>query len=341
MKAPLEMRLRVTPPAQDAIAERVLVQVAVGNDLSEHYRVRYLLTEVNTTALDLRLPVPLAGQLQVTIDQKRVEPELLQNGSVARVPFELKLSQQPVLLELTYQLPRDHLHNEGFLQTGLHAPEFAGNVIVRQVRWQVSLPGGWLPLVGNESLSGPLQWAWRGGLLTPQPAQTSAQLEQWLAAPPSNDPVVTPSLVLTRDSLQPVYLLRVPQQVWFVICSGLLLLLGLGLNSSSLSSYTAGLLVLLIGVGVLALGLFLPMVLPAVLYGCEPGAVVLLLILLVRWTLQERYRRLVVFMPGFRRLKPNSSLVRQAPVARSRDASTIDAPINHGSAAGSSIGKAK
>jgi hypothetical protein len=337
LNVPLRLRLEVTPPERDAIAERALIQVAVADDLTEHYRVRFLLTEVNASYLDLKLPVPLAGQLQVLLGQKRVDPQLLNKGAVARVPVDLKLAQ-PVILEVVYQLPRDHLHNEGFLQTGLHAPEFAGNVLVRQVRWQISLPGGWLPLVAGEN-AGPQQWTWRGGLLTPQPGLTSAQLEQWLTAPPSNEPAVTPSLVVARDSLQPLFLMRVPQQVWFVLCSGVLLLLGLGLNSSALSSYTAGLLLLVLGLGVVAFGLFLPAVLPVVLYGCEPGAAVLAVVLLVQWTLQERYRRQVVFMPGFQRLKPGSSLVRQGSAARSRDASTVDAPVNHGSAAGSSVGK--
>ncbi len=336
---PLWLRLEVTLPERDAVARRALVQVAVDDEGTEHYRVRFLLTELNTTALRLRLPVPLAGQPQITLGGKKVPWVLTENGSVARVTVEPALYGGPVILEVVYQLPRDHLHNEGVWQTGLHAPEFAGNVQVPQVRWQVSLPGGWVPLVAGEDTGSAPQWEWRGGLLTPQPPQTSAQLEEWLTAPPSEGPPVTPSLVLSRGDLRPVYLYRVPLQLWFVLCSGLLLLLGLGLNSSALSAHTAGLLLTLLGLALVALALFLPAVLPAVLYGCEPGAVVLLVVLLCQWMLQERYRRQVVFMPGFKRLKPGSSLVRSGAVGRTRDASTVDAPASPGSAPGSSANK--
>lgn len=335
--APLLLRLEVTPPDRDAVAERVLVQVAVEEDGSETYRVRFLLTELNAPTLRVKLPVPLAGQVQITLGQKRPVWELTDNGSVAKITVHPNLYHQPVILELTYQLARDHLHDEGVWRTGLHAPEFVGRVIVQQVRWQVSLPNSMVPLVVGENTGSPQQWVWRGWLLTPESALTSAQLEQWLTAPPSADLPVTPSLVLARDTLQPLYLVRVPQQFWFVLCSGLLLLLGLGLNSSALSSYTASLLMILVGLAVVLLGLFLPALLPVILYGCEPGAVVLIVVLLVQWTLQERYRRRVVFMPGFQRLKPGSSLVRTGSVHRPRDASTVDAPANP--VAGSSVGK--
>ena len=42
--------------------------------------------------------------------------------------------------------------------------------------------------------------------------------------------------------------------------------------------------------------------------------------------LQQHYRRQVVFLPGFSRLKAGSSLVRDGSHARPREPSTIDAP---------------
>src|SRR5207249_490500 len=153
----------------------------------------------------------------------------------------------------------------------------------QQVRWQVSLPSNLVPLVVGENLSGAHHWAWRSWLLTPQPEITSTQLDEWLTAQPTADSSVIPSLVLARSNMQPLYLFRLPQQVWFVLCSGLLLVLGLGLNFSRLSPYTAGVALLLLGLSLVFLGLFLPSLLPAVLYGCEPGAVVLILLFVVQW----------------------------------------------------------
>jgi hypothetical protein len=59
------------------------------------------------------------------------------------------------------------------------------------------------------------------------------------------------------------------------------------------------------------------------LYGALPGAAALALVLSVQWFLHQRYRRQVVFMPGFTRLKSNSSLLRSGPRA---EPSTVDAP---------------
>jgi hypothetical protein len=42
--------------------------------------------------------------------------------------------------------------------------------------------------------------------------------------------------------------------------------------------------------------------------------------------LHERYRRQVVFMPGFTRLKSKSSLIVNTPQPRPREPSTVDAP---------------
>ena len=42
--------------------------------------------------------------------------------------------------------------------------------------------------------------------------------------------------------------------------------------------------------------------------------------------LHQRYKRQLVFMPGFTRVKPGSSLLRGSSVKRNREPSTIDAP---------------
>jgi hypothetical protein len=47
----------------------------------------------------------------------------------------------------------------------------------------------------------------------------------------------------------------------------------------------------------------------------------------VLWVLQERYRRQLVFIPGFTRRQPGSSLLRtNSSARRPRDKSTVDAP---------------
>ena len=79
-----------------------------------------------------------------------------------------------------------------------------------------------------------------------------------------------------------------------------------------------------------AAALLWPGVLAAVAYGCEPGVLVLLLVLGIPWMLHQRYRRQVVFMPGFTRARAGSSLIRNggtgsAPRPRG-EPSTVDVP---------------
>ncbi len=69
-----------------------------------------------------------------------------------------------------------------------------------------------------------------------------------------------------------------------------------------------------------------------VAYGCQPGAVVLLLIAGAQWLLHERYRRQLVFLPSFSRPRPGSSLLRrEAARAAHGEPSTVDAPRAVGS----------
>jgi hypothetical protein len=71
-----------------------------------------------------------------------------------------------------------------------------------------------------------------------------------------------------------------------------------------------------------------PTLLAAVVYGCEPGAVVLVLFAGIQWLLHERYRRRVVFLPSFSRARTGSSNVRNGSSARPRgEPSTVDAPM--------------
>ncbi len=82
-----------------------------------------------------------------------------------------------------------------------------------------------------------------------------------------------------------------------------------------------------LGTAVVAAGWFWPELLPAIGYGALPGAAVLAVVAAAQWTLHQRYRRQLVFMPGFTRVKPGSSLLRPSSVQRPREASTIDAPL--------------
>jgi hypothetical protein len=66
--------------------------------------------------------------------------------------------------------------------------------------------------------------------------------------------------------------------------------------------------------------------LSASLYGAAPGLLVTATLFLSQWLLHERYKRQLVFMPGFTRVKDGSSLLRSNNNQRVLEPSTIDAP---------------
>ena len=140
---------------------------------------------------------------------------------------------------------------------------------------------------------------------------------------------VPPSLVGWQTAVQPVRLTHAPQQLWLLTCSLVVLVVGLGLYFLPLSRALFWVVLGLVGLGVVGVGIGWPSLLPAFLYGCQPGLAVLGLVLGVQWLLHRRYRRQVVFMPGFTRLKQGSSLVRTRTGSSNRsrgEPSTIDAP---------------
>ncbi len=337
LNPPLYLRLDPTPAGLAGVAvDRALVQVAVDEEGTEHYRARFLLSKASAPHVDIRLPAASAAlSLRVRLGGEKVEPDFPRDlgkdtGKVARLRLPAGLSGKPVVLEVAYQLPRNQPEAEGLWQTALHPPEILGNVFLGRVRWQVALPGNWVPVVLGSDVHAEQEWGWQGWLPAPEPAVTAGELETWLTGAPATEEGLSPSLVCSRTSLEPLRVLRLPRQLWLLLCSGLLLLLGLGLYFAPVSHVTFWAAVAALGLGALAAAVLWPAALPAVLYGCAPGALVLVVLLSFQWLLHQRYHRQVVFMPGFKRIKPGSSLVRGGS-NRSREPSTVDAP-NSGSA---------
>jgi hypothetical protein len=193
------------------------------------------------------------------------------------------------------------------------------------------------------------RWGWRGWLLAPRPALGDADLERWFlagaspaagAGSPEGGGNEVPALVCWRSGLEPLTLNHVPQQGWLLLCSLVLLAVGLGLYYlvpwASAPRRLFWVLLALLGLGVALTSLVWPGILAAVAYGSEPGLAVLLLVLGAQWLLHQRYRRRVVFMPGFKRAKAGSSLLRadskKTPAQKRGEPSTVDAaPPSSGS----------
>jgi hypothetical protein len=344
---PLSLRLGESggPTAVTLLVERGLVRVRVVEGGGQSYRASYLLSHLATRGLEVELPAPVPSLgLRVTLDGRTVAWETLDEtgqhadgGRVVRLALSPDLVRRPAVLEVSYQLQPGRVGGGGILQTFLQPPVFHGDPGGAPVRWTVTLPTGWVPLGPEVGPGAERTWGRRGWLLAPRLAVTGADLEAWFAGPegvrPAEDETAeVPTLVYWRNGPEGLHLAHVPQQVWLLVCSLTLLVVGLGLyflprKGSAPSRWflpCVALLALAAAIG----GLLWPTLLAAVIYGCEPGAAVLVLFALVQWLLHERYRRRVVFLPSFSRGRPGSSMVRNGSSAqRSRgEPSTIDAP---------------
>jgi hypothetical protein len=172
-------------------------------------------------------------------------------------------------------------------------------------------------------------WQWRGWLRTPQPQRLSAATAAWIdprteATAAETD---TPAFGFFQvGAAGPLRLVHVPEQGWMLLCSLVVLAFGL-----LLYTYPPRFPLLVLSVGI-ALVLMFAVVAPglwlAVVYGMQPGLAVLIVVLGVLWVQQRRWRRQVVLMPGFTRLRGGgSSLVRSSLVRQPREQpSTVDAP---------------
>jgi hypothetical protein len=349
--APLSLRLG--EPVAGVVApvpiERALVRAAIAEDGAQTYRSSFLLRpRPHGTTLTLDLPGP-ASSLNVKMAlwfaddngsyaSKEVPWKVVDDagqtlGAGRTIRIELDpglLTRKSAVLEIEYQLPPDLARAaSGLLQSTLLPPVPRGDGGRFPIRWLVWLPGYWLPLAEKGGLAAERRWGWRGWLLGPRPVETRAEVERGFypeGVPLRDEALAAPALIVSSFALEPLRLRHVPQQAWLVLCSLSLLGVGLGLYLLALTRPVLWPVLVVLSVAILIAGLWWPGLLANILYGCEPGALVLMVVLGVQWLLQRRYRRQVVFMPGFQRLKTGSSLIRPGSSQRPRiEPSTVDA----------------
>jgi hypothetical protein len=347
LPAPLVLSLNETSPSALAalVIERALFQVVVAEGGAQKYRAQFLVSRLASREVDLEFPSVLSRLTlpEVFLNGKKVTSlvPLTPSGSegdnrtTVRVHLEPDLYRKPFILEVHYQAPAVAANGANGWHTLLQPLKLRGEVFLGRVRWQVELPPGWVALSQGGGHTTEHRWIWRGGLLTPRPGRTAADLQRWLMADTDTAALgegggsedSEPSLVFWQTALAPVHLIYVPQQLWLLACSLIFLVIGLGL---SFVPFSRGQLWLAVSGLVLAGGvaaIWWPDLVPAIVYGCEPGVVVLIGILGVQWLLHQRYRRQVVFLPSFTRLKPGSSLGQPGNnLQPTREPSTVDAP---------------
>jgi hypothetical protein len=329
--------------------ERSLIQVTVGSSGYQNYRAWFLVKTGGAKALDVDLPAPLAGlNLKMYVDRKPALPIAMDEsgkpadvGKIARVELTASTDESPVLLRVEYQLPPGRTGGSGLLQTALQPPVVRGEAGCNPVRWQVALPSTWVPLDTDASFRAEQRWGWRGWLLGLRPAPSNGDGDGWSLSPEAKDMPPTaegdvagaPTVVGWQTTPGPLRLTHAPQQGWLLVCSLALLAVGLAVSLLKRARGLGWVLALTIGLAAAGAGLFWPNFLASAVYGCEPGFVVLLLVLGMQWLLHQRYRRQVVFLPGFKRTKGGSAVLRSGSSNRPRvgEPSTVDAPPPVGS----------
>jgi hypothetical protein len=342
VEAPLTLALTRPSgaPLASVIVDRVLIQAALAEGEQQTYRARFLLGKVSGRQLDVELPAsPAALNLEVLLDGLRV-PTLQaidedgnesETGRIVRLQIEPELYRKPAVLELRYQIPPGRGDSQGRWQATLEPPRLRGSVMLGRARWLVSLPAEWLTFCPGSRVSVEQRWGWRSALPVLRPAAAPLDVERWFnaSADETSDPAAgSIGLVCSQASPEAFVVWHVRERTWLLLCSLVFLALGLVLYFAALPRgllWAAG---LVLGGAVLVTALLWPDFLPLLVFGL-PGVVVLLVVISLQWLIQWRYRRQVVFMPGFSRLAPGSSVLRANTGSSNRrraDPSTVDVP---------------
>jgi hypothetical protein len=325
------------------VAERVLIQAAAGDWGSQTYRARFLITRLTTRRLEVELPAPPANiNLTLLFDGRRLPLQTVDEsgndsdlGKIVRLNVDPDLYRgKAVVLDLQYQLVPGRESDRGVGPAGnlrllstFQPPSLRGKVFMWEKRWAVRLPSGWMPLLPGEGARAEQRWGWRGWFPGPVPAADTADLESWFSGTDTAGRMEEgePSLVCRQSVLRPISVIHVPQQAWLLICSLTVFAIGFVLYYVPLPRGWFWAVTIALALVIAAAGVLWPAILPAVIFGSEPGFLVLALVLLYSWMRQRRYRRQVVFMPGFTHLKSGSSLVRTKGSERvRREPSTVD-----------------
>lgn len=326
------------------VADRGLIQMVVNENGSQQYRARFRINKIYTDHIDVEMPLPMG--------RFRDRPIFLFAGDrltdwetvdADKKTIRLKLSSGvtvlPGILEIQYVIPTTESGSSW--RTILEAPSFRSDGEIDDLRWQLSLPMPMIAVTFGKQVRTRSQWTVQGWLLTPEP--TTSSLEQWLTGKEANPSSVPVTFEFSQGSLQPLTIYHFPRQGWLLGCSGVFLVFTLGVYFSPLPRFVFSLLLMALAVSLLSVGIVWPGTLDPLLFGCQPGVVVLAIFVAIHWAWQERSRRQLVFLPAFSRAKPASTVTMPSAAKRPREPSTVDAPAPPGngpapSSSGSQVG---
>jgi hypothetical protein len=340
---PLELSLFETAVVElpAGILERGLISVSLSDEGTQQVRARYRIKQVKGSFVDLLLPAPpLALNLKTLIEGKAVawqqaggDRRMVNLDRVARVPVPTMLPDKAWNLELIYQTPQPRF-GLWSLSSYLEPPVLLGASSTAPVFWKVNVPSSFVPVQTESELKAEQRWEFRGGLLVPKPTESSTDLERWFQGRAytegeGEEIQTTPNSVFLKPDFEPIRLIYLPRRAWLMLCSFVILVIGFLLYYRPVRMQTLGLIAIpfIIGLGILAQ--VWPGILTTLVYGCEPGLAVLVVVLAVQWIAAHRHRRRLLFMRGFSHPRNGSSSHKSKLAGAGRSAvepSTVDAP---------------
>ncbi len=350
LDAPLLLVAGEQTESFSVLVERALLRVHLRPNGVQNWRASFQIRQLADRHLDILLPAPVALlNAQFFLNRRKVAPAIVndrgersEGGNVARLHLSPDLIRQTALLEVSFQL--SGRTGRSLLHTDLQPPRIEG-APAAPTRWQVSMPDNRILLAPESASAVERSGTWRGWLLAACLQGSAVDLQrEWDDSLPDelkqdaqqldSEGQAAPALICWQDQIAPIVLTHVPRQGWLLLCSLGLLTVGLGLywtarprDGGRLAAWFWALLALLILAAAVA-ALLWPTMLWAIVYGCEPGALVLLSAIALQWTVYQRYRRQIVFLPSFSRSRVGSSLIHKTPSHRppSGEPSTVDAP---------------
>jgi hypothetical protein len=319
----IENTAHTTPAA--FLATRALIQVRMLDDGSQECRARYLIHEIHAPHADIELP-RFRDSATVTLGKKALNLEIIDGTDKIRVKLHPELATSPAVLDIKYTIPADALEGNNFWRTTMCAPVFHSPTVIREMRWQLTTAKPMMAVSLGRNVQPFVQWSWQTWLPTPESSVTSADCDAWLTLKEATQPPAPVTFSFAHVTMQPETVYHLSREGWILVCSGILLVMTLGGFFSPLPRWLFWPLLWCLALALVTFGLLCPATVAPVAFGTLPGVVLFLVFIGGHWVHQHRSRRQLVFLPGYSRAKPGSTMIRANAAKRPREASTVDAP---------------
>jgi len=322
MRTPLQL---IIQPQTDTLAaslvvERALFEVAQEGDGRRAFRGRLRLNPVRVESLVLGFPIegftPRIEQLLLNHEEVRVDNLMAQAGSSGFPELTIPLAPHhlrgPLLVELAFSLP-----SLGLTAESLHQP--LPTILVPQaesvheVCWRLQTGKGRMPILLAGAAEPGESWRWQGWLRPPQPIADQLAANRWIDPDGRGSRPESAAAAFSfkqRGDLSAPVVLSCSQSLWLL--AGSMAVLMLGVIWYYLPTRLGVVFMVPLLVGFIVLAVVAPQVWVAVIYSAQPGLIVAVLLLGLVWVQQQRWRRRVVMLPGFKRVAPGSSRARLA-----------------------------